>query len=121
MDCSGCIGGFLTAVTLSVHTLLQSFLHVEERVGDSADSPHDLKAGLLMVLEHPVSVECQQVVGHAAHIYRLNAPQVLQGGQDGDIFEGVLSLQGSPDLLETLFQEAHVHRNQTSPKTVDMN
>lgn len=60
------------------HTLLQSFLHVEERVGDSADSPHDLKAGLLMVLEHPVSVECQQVVGHAAHIYRLQT-QIRSG------------------------------------------
>lgn len=53
------------------HTLLQGFLHVEERVGNAADSPHDLKACLLMVLEHSVSVECQQVVGHAAHIQRL--------------------------------------------------
>lgn len=53
------------------HTLLQSFLHVEEGVGNAADLPHDLWACLLMVLEHPVSVEGQEAAGHTAHIYRL--------------------------------------------------
>jgi hypothetical protein len=42
MDDSGCIGGFLTVVTLSVHlTLLQSFLQVEGRMGNVADSPNE--------------------------------------------------------------------------------
>lgn len=53
------------------YTLLQSSLHVEERVGNAADPPHDPGACLLMVLEHPVSVEGQEVAGHAADIYRL--------------------------------------------------
>lgn len=78
MDDSGCIGGFLIAVALSLYlTLLPSLLHVEERVANAVDSPKDAGAGLLEVFEPPVSVECQEVVGHSGLLYRLNALQIL--------------------------------------------
>lgn len=50
------------------HTLPQSFLHVEERVGNAADFSQDFGVWLLMILEHPVHIERQEVLGHAAHI-----------------------------------------------------
>ena len=43
-------------------------MHVEERVGNAADFSQDPGVQLLMVLEHPVHVKCQEVLGHAAHI-----------------------------------------------------
>lgn len=49
------------------HTLLQSLLHVEERVGNAADFSQDLGVQLLMVLEYPVHVKRQKVLGHAAY------------------------------------------------------
>ena len=55
-------------MVLVTHTLLQSLLHVEERVGNAADSSQDLGAQLLVVLEYPVHVKRQEVLGHAAHI-----------------------------------------------------
>lgn len=53
---------------VGTHALLQNLLHVEERVGDAADFSQDVGAQLLMVLEHPVHVKCQEVLGHTAHI-----------------------------------------------------
>lgn len=53
---------------VGTHALLQSLLHVEERVGDAADFSQDLGAQLLVVLEHPVHVKRQEVLGHTAHI-----------------------------------------------------
>lgn len=53
---------------VGTHALLQNLLHVEERVGDAADFSQDLGVQLLMVLEHPVHVKRQEVLGHTAHI-----------------------------------------------------
>lgn len=52
MDDSGCTGGFLIAMTLSlILTLFQSLLPMEERLGNAVDSPKDPGAGLLVVFE----------------------------------------------------------------------
>lgn len=50
------------------YTLLQSLLHVEERVGNAADFSQDLGVHLLMVLEHSVHIKLQEALGHAAYI-----------------------------------------------------
>lgn len=53
---------------MTTHTLSQSLLHVEERVGNAADFSQDLGVQLLMVLEYLVHVKCQEVLRHAADI-----------------------------------------------------
>lgn len=53
---------------VGTHALLQNLLHIEEGVGDAADSSQDLGAQLPVVLEHPVHVKCQEALGHTAHI-----------------------------------------------------
>lgn len=53
---------------VATHTLLQSSVHVEERVGNAAEFSQDLGVQLLMVLEHLVHVKCQEVLGHTAYI-----------------------------------------------------
>lgn len=75
------------------------------------------RACLLGGLEHPVSAECQEVVGHEAHIYRQNSLQVLFCGEQLTLKR---RLERPRKYLNWGFFRAHADVDRVSQVWVDL-